>query len=57
MNTPHDQPPKPAESERQTGRRAAWVRPQLVAYGPISKLTQGSSGTRTDGVTGGRPCL
>ena len=26
-----------------------WVRPRLVAYGPISKLTRGGSGGKKDG--------
>lgn len=32
--------------------RRPWAKPTLVAYGPIGRLTQGTSGSKSD--TGGR---
>lgn len=34
---------------RHGGARQPWQRPTLTAYGPIGKLTQGGSGSRSDG--------
>jgi hypothetical protein len=30
-------------------RPRQWVRPRVVAYGPISRLTRGNSGAKKDG--------
>ncbi|MEI6244848.1 MAG: hypothetical protein WCQ64_07350 [Acidobacteriota bacterium] len=35
----------------QKGRRT-WRRPALTAYGPIGKLTQGGTGSKTDSSSG-----
>ena len=58
MNTPQDPASKKTDAEPRAGSRPTWVRPRLVSYGPISKLTQGSSGSKSDGLTSWKPpCL
>jgi hypothetical protein len=45
---PSDDKPLATPAPRPSTNRPAWVRPRLVSYGPISKLTQGVSGSRND---------
>ena len=38
---------RPVEPEPVRSRQ--WIQPRVVAYGPISKLTRGGSGSKKDG--------
>lgn len=42
----------PSDSEKPRADRRPWARPVLTKYGPIGKLTQGGSGSKSDGTSG-----
>jgi hypothetical protein len=48
MKQSHDDSSPTPRDEPAPKTRPAWVRPRLVEYGPISKLTQGGSGGKAD---------
>lgn len=43
----------PAAAGQGTGTRRAYRKPQLIEYGSVAKLTQGTRTTQSDGVGGG----
>lgn len=48
----------PDDSRNPPAAKRAWVRPVLVEYGPLAKLTRGTSGTIVEsGKLKKSPCL
>ena len=54
MTAQHD-PELPPDRRTEPASARTWVKPRLVAYGPISKLTQGGTGAKADGLVNMRP--
>lgn len=49
--------PRPSDQKSPSSARKPWSAPKLLEYGPIGKLTQGSSGNKADGGTTKKKCL
>ena len=57
MRQPADKEGSMSHESRQEVAKKTYVSPSLLEYGSISKLTQGTSGTKADGATFRSVCL